>query len=424
MPTARGWSIVGAAVALGLTGRALGAPEIERLGVALLALVVIAIVVVRRGRHELEIERSITPERSQAGGDVTVTLDIKNKGRSTAPLMLLEDRLPRGVHGTARFILHGIEAGGMRSATYQIAPGRRGRFEVGPSTIRFMDPFGLARVRATTAGLTSFLVRPQLEPLTMLTERGQRRAATASVLRQPIGAIGEDFYTLREYVEGDDLRRIHWPSTAKRGRFIIRQEETTWNTTATILLDDDAADHSTDPGSSSFERAIEAAAAFIDLYHQTGYSWRLLTAVAAGSKSARGPEHWGRCMDLLATVEPSRSSDDPMLTRIAEAGSTMAQSTLVVIVGTLTPDVSSALGACTRRFREVIVVSFPAHRYGDRVTRARWAGEKDLLAAQQMLVRAGARVVTLGPEDRLSAALTPARMIGGETPWERKPELA
>ena len=59
---------------------------------------------------------------------------------------------------------------------------------------------------------------------------------------------------MREYVEGDDLRKIHWPATAKRGGFMIRQEETPWHTRATILLDDRVESHGGIGESSSFER--------------------------------------------------------------------------------------------------------------------------------------------------------------------------
>src|ERR671919_2306011 len=253
MPTARGWLTIGLGAALWGAGRTFGAGPLEQIGFSLLVLVVIATVIVNSRRHRLEVHRRVSPERARSGQPVEVRLAIRNEGRGSAPLLLLDDRIPLELAGNARFALNGVEPGGRRETTYEIRPPRRGRYEIGPLDISFVDPFGLAQTHFEVIGSTPLLVHPRIETLALPRDLGHHRSMSMSALRQLSGARGEDFYTLREYVEGDDLRKIHWPSTAKRGRPMIRQEETPWHTRATIMYDDRAESHDAIGGASSFE---------------------------------------------------------------------------------------------------------------------------------------------------------------------------
>jgi uncharacterized protein (DUF58 family) len=85
---------------------------LQQLGVGLVILVVAAALVVRHGKHDIGLTRTVVPERISSGQPVTVSLLLKNKGRGAAPLMLLEDRLPPQLPGRARFALHGNEGRG------------------------------------------------------------------------------------------------------------------------------------------------------------------------------------------------------------------------------------------------------------------------------------------------------------------------
>ncbi len=425
MPTLRGWLVVGTGGVSTVVGRFLAAPELERLGLGLIALVVIALVVVRRGRHELRVERKLAPVRPTAGTTMSVTLSIFNDGRGAAPLLLMEDRLPRGVPGRARFVLEGVEPSGQRTAGYEIEPHRRGRLQAGPLTISFLDPFGLARTSSVLTEPSEFLVRPAIERLALPRESGRRRSAASSALRQPVGTTGEDFYTLREYVEGDDLRKVHWASTAKRGRFTIRQEETPWHTRATILLDDRAEKWTGEGGPDAFERAVEVAASLIDLYQRAGYTFRLSCVTGGGLPARKGQGHRDACLDLLATSVPGKDDEKGISSRLGEmAGGTSPESALVVISGSLDPEAALAIGSLTRRWQEVAMICLPPHRWGDTTTRARWGGEKAIVETTNGLARAGVRTIVLGPSEPFAPRWTPARAHdqGGEMTWDLKPE--
>ena len=407
MLTLRGWSVALTGIALLVVARIFGSGPVEQFGFALVVLPLIALAVVRLGKHDLDVTRRTTPERVRVGGKVKVTLEIRNRGRGPAPLLLLEDRVASDVAGRARFAMHGVEPKGRRYAAYELRPPRRGHYQVGPLTMTSTDPFGLARLVGSVAPEASVLVHPRIEPLSLPRDLGDRRSLAVSALRQPIGAQGEDFYTLREYNEGDDLRKVHWPATAKRGRYMIRQEETPWHTRATVVFDDRTRAHDGIGDASSFERVVEATASIVDLYHRSGYTYRLTGAVAGGLPAGKGSPHYNRGLDMLSTVQTSRSTRhtqeaDPLIARLLEIDAgTAGEGTLAAVTGTLSPEAALAITRCRRRFRQVIVVMFPAHRFGSMTTKARWAAEEGVNEVVKLLGRAGAQTIVLGPEESL-----------------------
>ncbi|CAN5614845.1 DUF58 domain-containing protein [soil metagenome] len=427
MPTGRGWVVASTGLGILVLGAIFGNQPLQQLGFGLIALVGLALLVVRRGRFSLTAARTISPARTRPQQQVSIELVLTNKGRGAAPMLLLEERLPPGLSGHTRFGLHGIEPGGHREAGLRVTPARRGRYAIGPLQISVIDPFGLARTTSEAAPPTPLLVHPAIEPLGLPREQGERRSMSQASLRRLSGGRGEDFYTMREYVEGDDLRKVHWASTAKRGRFMIRQEETPWHTRATVVVDDRAAPYEGSATSSSFERAASAAASLLDLYCRSGYGFSLVTAHGAGLASGRGTDHLNRGLDLLATLElrGSSSGDDSFLKRVRELeGAAAHEAALVVITGAVGAAEALAVSRCAARFKQVSVVSFPAHRFGHLSTRARWEGEQRTLEAARLMGRARVRSVVLGPDDLLGAAWgSPRTTARKEVAWGARTEL-
>lgn len=424
MPTARGWLVATTGLVLCIASRAFGAEALGQVGLALIVLLISALVVVRLGRHDLSVTRRLVPDRAVAETPVVGTLELQNDGLGAAPLVLLEDDLPAILRTRARFAFSGVEARGKREASYKLRPSRRGRYEVGPVEMSCVDPFALARVKKVAGGTSALLVYPKIEQLVLPRDLGERRSLSVSALRQPTGATGEDFYTLREYVEGDDLRKIHWPSTAKRQRYMIRQEETPWHNRATIVLDDRASTYDGE----AFERAVEAAASLVDLYHRSGYTYRLAGAHDPGIAANRGSKHRSVCLDHLATIGTRSlgSGPDPLLiARFAELEArNSAEGTLVVICGDIEPEAAVAMSRCRRRFKQVIAISFPSHRFGPGSTRSRWDGEKKTMDVVRLLMRSGARAIVLGPGDPLRTGWGSLSRVttGGESAWDQKHE--
>ena len=426
MPTARGWLIATIGLVLCVASRAFGAEPLGQIGLALLVLAISALVVVRLGRHDLEVTRTISPTQVTAETQVTATLQVTNRGLGSAPLVLIEDRLPAVLRTRARFALTGIQPRGTREAMYKIRPTRRGRYDIGPAEMSCVDPFGLARVRMVRGSTSSLLVHPRIESLVLPRDLGERRSLAVSALRQPTGSQGEDFYTLREYVEGDDLRKIHWPSTAKRQRYMIRQEETPWHNRATVVLDDRAGAYE----GNAFERAVEAAASLVDLYHRSGYTYRLTGAHHPGFASARGADHRRRCLDHLAviTTKALDGPGDPLLSaRFAELEArSSAEGTLVVVGGDFEMETAVGMSRCRRRFKQVIAVTFPSHRFGPGSTKSRWAGEQKTNEIVRLLARSGVRTIVLGPGEALRTGWDSLSRVttGGESEWDLRHEPA
>ncbi|MGI8774792.1 MAG: DUF58 domain-containing protein [Actinomycetota bacterium] len=433
MPTGRGWLLACVGVGLWVAGRAFGSGPLEQLGFGLLGLVILALLSLRRGRHRLEVTRSVHPERVQAGREVKIEVTLSNEGKGPAPLLLLEDGLPPEVSGRARFAVNGIEAGSARKTGYSLRPSRRGHYPIGPLKVTVSDPFGIATRSSTLGEVTPFLVYPRTEMLTLPRDTGRRRTMASSAKRQPTGATGEDFYTLREYVAGDDLRRIHWGATAKRDRYMIRQEETPWHARATILLDDRAGSYR----GAGWERAVETAASLADLYHRSGYTYRLSCACASGRPTGRGPDHYHRTLDLLATMDPTSTdgTDDPLLARLLEMeAQTHIEGVLLLVSGEMSPEVAHALAHCGRRFKMVAVLSIPPEMYGGAHAGGRTGRDRTQIEQSRILLGcSGIKNQVLEPGVSLTHAWSalwgtqgasgPSRS-GGEDPWDRKQEPA
>jgi uncharacterized protein (DUF58 family) len=148
-----------------------------------------------------------------------------------------------------------------------------------------------------------------------------------------------------------------------------------------------------------------------------------------GLPPARGADHRQRCLDLLATIEPTPAAppDDALLARLAEIeGSGAAEGALVFVGGTLRSEIAIGLTRCRRRFKQVVAVTYPAHRFGSDATKQRWAGEQQTMEVVRLLARSGVRTIVMGTGEPFAngwATLSHARQGGGDETWGRKPEL-
>ncbi len=283
MPTRRGWAAVAAGLSLWIAARFIGSPDLHVLAVGIVVLPVVATLYVRWTRVRLGIRRHLAPARVYAGSRATVEVTVENLGRTTTSFLLMEDAIPAGLGKPARLVVSGIPPRNQQSATYTIACRRRGRYRVGPLTIFVSDPFGLARTRMNTAGASDLIVYPEVEDLDSGHLVSQGVGAGESAVRHLYRSAAE-FYTMREYVTGDDLRRIHWPSVARSGQLMIRQDESTRRSSATVFLDN-RAEVLGRAGSPTFERAVSIAASVGRGLIRAGFSVRGTSRVLRGLRS-------------------------------------------------------------------------------------------------------------------------------------------
>ncbi|HET9442200.1 MAG TPA: DUF58 domain-containing protein, partial [Acidimicrobiales bacterium] len=255
MLTRRGWGLLGAALAFVVTGRLLGLVELYMLAAAVAVLCVAAVAYVRFQRLSVRTDRTLHPPRVHAGGSSRVELDIVNQGGHRTPVLSVRDSFDQGWRW-ARFLVPPLAPGGRSRAAYRLPTDDRGIFDIGPLEVSLVDPFGLANRFTTSAGVTQLTVYPRIDVIPPLPTAEGHDPHSGARHPQALLGTGDDFYALRPYQVGDDLRRVHWPSTAKVDDLMIRQDEMPWQTRSTILLDVRASVHTPE----SLELAVSAAA--------------------------------------------------------------------------------------------------------------------------------------------------------------------
>ena len=300
--TRRGAAVLTGAIILAGVGRLLGVSELYVVAAAAGVLVAAGFLAVRTSSASVAVRRTLPSSRLLVGGTGEVVLELKNEARLEATLLLVEDNCPVSLAEPARFVVGGLRPGRTVALRYPLAPTARGRHRVGPLTVRIRDPFGMAEKVRRYQTTSELIVYPRVEALSAESTRGAHRGTGSSDTRR-VFAAGDEFYTMREYVQGDDLRQVHWPSTAHRQTLMIRQQEMPWQAQATIFCDTRESAHVGVGATSTLERGVSAAASALWHLADRRYSLRLAT-----EETARAPmvEPWNALLDRLALVEPSR----------------------------------------------------------------------------------------------------------------------
>ena len=303
MLTIRGWALLGGSVVLWFAARFLGSVDLFVLGTGAAGLVGVAALLARLPAPRLEVRRELHPPRVYAGTESRVELVVHNAGGRRTPVFSLRDPFDGG-RRQARFLVSPLAADEQARAAYRLPTERRGVFTIGPLEASVTDPFGVAARTVRVAAASELTVYPHIDAVAPLPHtRGDDPLAGAD---HPTGVAlsGEDFYALRAYEVGDDLRRVHWPSTARLDELMIRQNEMPWQARVTVLLDVRRRAHSGD----SLELAVSAAASIVAACWQRGSLVRLVTTDAADSGYGMRHAHVEAIMEKLASVQPS--SDD------------------------------------------------------------------------------------------------------------------
>jgi len=176
---------------------------------------------------------------------------------------------------------------------YQVRSDVRGRFEVGPMKVRLSDPFGLVDLERTFQSRSTLVVTPRVVPLPPVPLSGAWTGSGDNRPRAFASGSAEDV-TVREYRRGDDLRRVHWRSSAHAGELMVRREEQPWQSRATLFVDNRLYAHRGTGAASSFEHAVSVAASVAVHLVQRGFNVRLVTA--------SGEEHAGTWHEHNATA--------------------------------------------------------------------------------------------------------------------------
>lgn len=309
--TLRGRAFLAAGLTALVCGVILGQTPLLQMGALVLALPLLAALLVSRSRHQLTLQRSISPTLVQAGRPATVTLELVNESRAPTGTLLLEEHVGYVLGARPRFVVDGVGRGWRRRLTYQARADVRGRHPVGPMTMRVTDPFGVVELGRTFQSQHAVTVVPRTVPLTSGRVVGAWTGTGDNRTRSFTSGSAEDV-TVREYRRGDDLRRVHWRSSARSEELMVRQEEQPWQARATVVLDNRELAHRGRGAASSLEDAVSVAASVTAHLVQRGHDVRLVTAGGpdpSTSRHSRVPEaNLEPLLEALAVVEPDPNS--------------------------------------------------------------------------------------------------------------------
>jgi uncharacterized protein (DUF58 family) len=401
--TTRGRSFVAAGVTAVLCAIMLGEQDLLRAGVLVLALPMLASFAVSRTRYRLACARRLGPSRLPVGHEARADLRLENVSRIHAGLLLVEDRVPYTLGGRARFVIDRIEPRGARELSYRLRSDVRGRFKVGPLTVRLADPFGLVELARSFSLTDTLTVTPLIVPLPpgkvlgAWSGDGESRARTVST-------AGEDDIAPREYRRGDDLRRVHWKSTARYGELMVRREEQQWQSRATVLLDTRHGVHWGEGPGSSFEQAVSAAASIGVHLSDEGLALRFITdeGQRGSVSSAPGRVAGGELLDALAVIGQSRNKSLLAgLAAVRGSGGRDGEGLVVAIFGVLTVEEARAVAAARRGTATGVAILMNPAEAGSPVAAN---------PAAALLRASGWRVLMLGSAAELAAAWTGVEM--------------
>ncbi len=252
-----GWLVLLIGVGAGTVASLTHWRELAVLAIACLILLLVASPFLL-GRTSVSVDLRLQPERVAAGESVAAGVSVLNRASSRLVPTMLEVPVGSSIH---RYGISSLATGAAHEESFTIRTERRGVIAVGPAMTRRGDPVGLFSRDVVWTPVREVLVRPPLLPMESLGAgllRDLEGVSTDAVSQSDLA-----FHALREYVPGDDLRHIHWRSSAKvmastgGSSLLVRQYLDTRRSHATIVVDD-RAESWADP--EDFETAMAVAA--------------------------------------------------------------------------------------------------------------------------------------------------------------------
>jgi uncharacterized protein (DUF58 family) len=312
-----------------LVAWAFGSIPLYPVATGLLLAVLVAWVWIRLADRPFRIRRGWGERDLVEGDDVPVYAELVPTGNVLPASVRLVERVGR--LGVQR---HLLELRDRRFRLRYVLKGLpRGRYAFADVRVELSDPFGLERAVVQLPAPGALLVYPRLVRLEHLfSEAGARsHDGRRLLMRRPSGF---ELHSVRDYEQGESLRRVHWPSTARRGQLMVKELEDAPRDEIAVLLDADARA----VVGESFDVQVRAAGSILEAYVRHG---RRAVLVIASDRRQMQQVHspagdWRRALELLAAVEPTgRSPASGLLA--TEDGPVARALDLVVVTARLDP---------------------------------------------------------------------------------------
>ncbi len=409
--TRRGGLFLAAGALASFAAIGVGQRDLLRVGILLLALPLVSLLVALRSRVRLAASRVVEPPRTPVRTPATVRLVLQNLARIPTGVLLVEDTLPYALGNRPRFVLDHVWSRFRREVSYDVHADLRGRYTLGPLTVRITDPFGLVELRRAFSETATVTVTPEVVPLPAVRLIGEWSGSGESRPRS-VASAGEEDATIRSYRHGDDMRRVHWRATAHHDELMVRREEQPWQSRATLLLDTRVNAHAGHGTDSSLEYAVTAAASVGVHLAGRGYAVRLVTDEGGtvsgawhdpggGSAAAEVP-----LLDALAVVSASRDASVGRWPDLL-SGAGAATGLLIGILGRLHPREATLVAKLRHGSTAALAIMLDSVSWTSVAPGVLAAEQDRLTETAQILRRAGWGVVTVTRGEHLA------------TVWER-----
>jgi len=269
------------------------------------------------GRRPLPVTGTREQSRARLQEGETIDVDVALTAGRRLSTIVLEEVVPAELGVNAQVPVTTLEEGDSVGHGYELTLPRRGSYTLGPLVARWGDPFGLTERELVLAEPFEVLVHPRVEPVQ---DRPLTRLWEDPPIRPPVSRpwpSGMEFYGMRQYVPGDDVRKVVWRAFARTGSLLVRESEQGITDKMTIVLDTGREHHSPGPVSESFEAGVRTAASLGVHHFREGYD----VIVEGSADRIIGPLRGGSAkmalLDELARVDLDNAKLPDALSRVA-----------------------------------------------------------------------------------------------------------
>jgi uncharacterized protein (DUF58 family) len=339
--TAVGRFVTGSAFGCYVGGVLLGWQELLMLSFGCFAALAIGMAWVARS-VPLKVKRTLHPDRVTVGGSAFGVIEVANSTRRSVGSRIADDQIgDRAV----RIEIPSLAAGAQHEMTYTVHGRNRGLLQVGPVTLSRTDPLRLFRVVQSQGSVEQLWVQPRVHKMRSAATGWTNSVDGPTSDVSPRGSAA--FHALREYQLGDDMRHVHWVTSARVNKLMVRHFVDTQFTRELIVLDPRSSLYTDD----SFEDAVEIAAS---IAHAAKLTNRETLLVLPGQDLI---DERLEPLDQLTLVRRQESMTDEQLfqgrSTSREAGGANG---MVVVTGDVNVDKLVATAKTVMRGKTVIVV--------------------------------------------------------------------
>lgn len=351
--TKTGQLALAAAFLLWVTGRIVAGETLYIIAYGTVLMVFVSYFLAPK-RLRLEAERDGLFPRSQEGDRLEVF--IKATAKRSISAFQLEERIPERLGTPLRVAIAKVRAGEEVTHSYGLLCSRRGVYDIGPLIAITSDPIGVIQRETLLKEPFELLVHPRVE---RVSDRPLTRLFEDPPIRPPVSKpwpSGMEFYGMREYKAGDDLRRIVWRASARTGKIMVREAEQGITDHITFILDTDRGSHSREGDySESFETGVRACGSLGVRHLHEGYEIKVEVNAGPLTRSMRGQSKTLGFLDTLSRVSMDREPLTKVLRRLVF--DTRRDAHTILITPKLNPEESALLKILADKGVSITVVA-------------------------------------------------------------------